>query len=310
MDSLIPILTITGSDSTGGAGVQADIRTISQMGGEVLSVVTTVTMQNTLGIQEFFDIPSDVVRRQIEAIADDERPGIIKVGLIRNFSTLCVVIDAIRQIRPQWVLFSPIVSSSREEQLLAESLVGNIRELLLPLCSVVVVRERDAHHFPSAHLMVAGESHGQCNQLCSALAVYLSRGLGLEEAERQARRAFPVVEDNHDISARCQMLFTDFTELQQRECLASHDVAFYASRLGVSPRYLAQIVRRVSGKSPKEIIDASLASRIKQLLHSERTIQEIAYDLEFSSQAHLTNFFKKQVGQTPSVYRRRLPARS
>ena len=65
------ILTITGSDGTGGSGVQADIKTITNLGGYAVSVVTSVTMQNTLGIQEFYDLPSEIIARQIEAIMDE-----------------------------------------------------------------------------------------------------------------------------------------------------------------------------------------------------------------------------------------------
>lgn len=65
------ILTITGSDSTGGSGVQADIRAITELGGKAVSAVTCITIQNTLGIQEFYDIPSAVVEAQVEAIVND-----------------------------------------------------------------------------------------------------------------------------------------------------------------------------------------------------------------------------------------------
>ena len=68
------ILTITGSDNTGGSGVQADIRAITELGGRMVSVVTCITIQNTLGIQEFYDIPAQVVADQIEAIGNDMQP--------------------------------------------------------------------------------------------------------------------------------------------------------------------------------------------------------------------------------------------
>ena len=82
------ILTITGSDSAGGAGIQADIKTITALGGKSLSVVTTLTMQNTLGIQDFYDIPAEIVERQIDAVAEDITPFVFKIGLIRNIYTL------------------------------------------------------------------------------------------------------------------------------------------------------------------------------------------------------------------------------
>ena len=65
------ILTITGSDSTGGSGVQADITTISALGSKAVSVITSVTLQNTLGIQHFYDLPAPIVSGQLDAIVDD-----------------------------------------------------------------------------------------------------------------------------------------------------------------------------------------------------------------------------------------------
>ena len=94
------ILTITGSDSTGGSGVQADIRTISELGGYAVSAITSITVQNTLGIQEFFDIPAEIVSGQIEAIMNDMQPDIVKIGMIRRVETLNVVIDALTKYRP------------------------------------------------------------------------------------------------------------------------------------------------------------------------------------------------------------------
>ena len=66
------ILTITGSDGTGGSGVQADIQLISALGGAAASAITSITVQNTLGIQEFHDLPASVVRQQVEAIINDQ----------------------------------------------------------------------------------------------------------------------------------------------------------------------------------------------------------------------------------------------
>ena len=91
MKTIQPILTITGSDSTGGSGVQADIRTISELGGYAVSAITSITVQNTLGIQAFFDIPAEIVSGQIEAIMNDIQPSIVKVGMIRRVETLEVL---------------------------------------------------------------------------------------------------------------------------------------------------------------------------------------------------------------------------
>ena len=101
------ILTITGSDSTGGSGVQADIKTISALGGYAVSAITSITVQNTLGIQEFYDIPADIVAGQIEAIVNDVQPSVIKVGLIRSVDVLNVVVGVLRRYHPRHVVYDP-----------------------------------------------------------------------------------------------------------------------------------------------------------------------------------------------------------
>ena len=78
------VLTITGSDSCGGAGIQADIKTISQLGGYALTAITSITVQNTLGIQNYYDLPPETVRGQVEAVINDVEPNVVKVGLIRT----------------------------------------------------------------------------------------------------------------------------------------------------------------------------------------------------------------------------------
>ena len=95
------ILTITGSDSTGLSGIQADITTITSLGGQAVSVITSITAQNTLGIQQFYDIPASVVRQQIEAIVNDVQPRIVKIGLIRSVEVLNVIVEMLTRYRPE-----------------------------------------------------------------------------------------------------------------------------------------------------------------------------------------------------------------
>ncbi len=297
------ILTISGSDSAGGAGIQADIKTITAMGGKALSVITTLTMQNTLGIQDYYDIPAEVVERQIDAVVDDFRPSVFKIGLIRNPYTLDAIIRCIGRYHPQWILFSPVVHSSRDEVLISDELLNSIQRRLIPICDAVVVRNRDCNSFFGCHTIVADDNHGRCNELCSAVAVLLSMGMTLNEAERKARQTIPTGV-NEELTGRSISLYKEFVEMQTRECKNSRDVSYYATQLHVSPRYLSQVTRKVASQTPKAIIDSTLLSRIKDLLLTTCTVQEIAYALEFSSQAHLTNFFKRYTGITPTEFRK------
>ena len=306
MQTTAPILTITGSDSTGGAGIQADIRTITSLGAEAMSVVTSITLQNSLGIQEFYDIPAPVIERQIDAVCDDAHPQVVKIGMVRNAASLFAIVQCLRRYQPRWTLFSPVVCSTHEEQLMDDGLIQLVQTELLPLCSLLVVRKRDARHFQADRVIETEGTHGRCNELCSSIAVYLNQGDTLDNAIRRAALLVPPTPANDDLQGRAASLYRDFVAMQERLCSHSHDVNFYARQLGVSPRYLAQVTHRVANKTPKTLIEATLLFRIRQLLDSTPALsfQSIAEQLDFSSQAHLTNFFKRLTGTTPTQYRR------
>ena len=78
------ILTVAGSDCSGGAGIQADIKTISALKGYAASVITAVTAQNTVEVQAVYPIPPDIVRMQTESVMDDLQPAAVKIGMVRN----------------------------------------------------------------------------------------------------------------------------------------------------------------------------------------------------------------------------------
>ena len=147
MKTNIPILTITGSDSTGGSGVQADIKTISALGGYALSAITAITVQNTLGIQEFFNLQDNIVAGQIEAIINDIQPEVVKIGMIRSVGTLNAVVGALSKYKPRQTIYDPIVYSSRGDVLMADDVIAQVKCQLLPLIDLVIVRERDAAYF-------------------------------------------------------------------------------------------------------------------------------------------------------------------
>jgi len=302
-----PILTITGSDSTGGAGIQADIRTITSMGAEAMSVVTSITLQNSLGIQEFYDIPAPVIERQIDAVVDDASPQVVKVGMVRNAASLYAIVQSLKRHRPRWILYSPVVCSTHEEQLMDDALIQLVQSELVPLCSLLVVRKGDADHFHADHVIQADGSHGRCNEICSAIAVFLNQDATLEDAIRKASLLLPVGRGSQEQAGRAVKLYREFLTLQEQLCSHSHDVNFYADRVGVSPRYLSQVTRRMADTTPKAIIESTLLFHIKNMLDQRPSLsfQEIAEQLDFSSQSHLSNLFKRLTGMTPTQYRNR-----
>ena len=319
MKTIQPILTITGSDSTGGSGVQADIRTISELGGYAASAITSITVQNTLGIQAFFDVPAEIVSGQIEAIMNDIQPSIVKVGMIRRVETLEVVIDALTKYRPDYIIYAPAIWSSNGDALMTEDVVSQIRYRLLPLCSVVVARKKENDiilqdtkllrmaegNGMQVFLLDNANSHGLTNRFSSALAVYLNQGKKMEDALVMAQDFINVeLTRESNLQGRSSELYNQFISQVNNFCRTYSDVHFYADQLNVSSRYLAQVTRRISCKTPKAIIDEYIVKEIeRELSTTTHTVQEIANTFGFSSQAHLTKFFKKMKGVTPSAFR-------
>ena len=321
MKVFYPILTITGSDSTGGSGGQADIKTISELGGYAVSAITSITVQNTLGIQEFFDVPAEIVSGQIEAIMNDIQPTIVKVGMIRRVETLGVVIDALTKYRPDYIIYTPAIWSSNGDALMTEDVVSQIKYRLLPLCSVVVARKKEndiilqdtkllrmaEDNGMKVFLLDNANSHGLTNRFSSALAVYLNQGKKMEDALAMAQDFINVeLTRESNLQGRSSELYNQFISQVNNFCRTYSDVHFYADQLNVSSRYLAQVTRRISGKTPKAIIDEYIVKEIeRELSTTTHTVQEIANTFGFSSQAHLTKFFKKMRGLTPSEYRKK-----
>lgn len=305
------ILTITGSDSTGESGVQADIRTITGLGCTALSVITSVTVQNTLGIQEFFDLPAQVVGGQIEAIINDVQPQAVKIGMVRRAETVAVIVGELKRYKPQFVIYDPVLLSSRGDRLMGDDVIQQIRTQLFPLCSVIIVSRRDAKELLGNEILsnvcfTNDESyHGLANGFSSSLAAYLCKGDSMANALAKAgdfcRHQVSTVPA---LQGRGSQLYNDFIHLVRQYFASNSDVAFYANKLNVGSAYLGQVCRRVAGRSPKGIIDEYLAQAVGQrLVTSQDSIQEIATSLGFSSQGHLSRFFRKMEGMSPSEYR-------
>ena len=289
-----PILTITGSDSTAGSGVQADIKTISELGGYAMSAITSITVQTTLGIQQFYDVPANIVEGQIDAVMNDFEPDVVKIGLIRREDTLEVIVKALEKYRPHHVILDTVVLSSRGDTLISREMLEAISHQLVPLCTLVIKKDD-------------GSMHGLSNRYASAVAVFLSQGLSTDEAEARAKAYINTqVVRTSDLQGRSSELYNELIDAIVEHHREASDVRFYADLLNVSSRYLAQVTRRISGKSPKAIIDDYLIHEIElQLKSTDNTVQEIAYRFGFSSQAHFTKFFKKLRGISPTEFRKR-----
>ncbi len=134
----VPVaLTIAGSDSGGGAGIQADLKTFHQWGVYGASALTAVTAQNTLGVQRAHSIPAEVVEAQIDSVAGDLRPVAVKSGMLANASIVHAVADAIRRNRLDGYVLDPVMVATSGDPLLAPDAVRSLRRELVPLAALV-----------------------------------------------------------------------------------------------------------------------------------------------------------------------------
>jgi len=130
-------LTIAGSDSGGGAGIQADLKTFHQFGVFGMSVVTAVTAQNTLGVRAWEPLPPELVARQIDAVADDLPPLAVKSGMLGSVAVVTAVADAIgRHQMPNYVL-DPVMVATSGDRLLPLEAERWIARRLVPLATIV-----------------------------------------------------------------------------------------------------------------------------------------------------------------------------
>ena len=350
MEKLTYILSISGSDSTGSSGIQADIRTIRDLGAHAVTAITSVTVQNSSGIVSIDEMPAAVVAGQIRAVYEECRPRAVKVGMVNSP-------DSIHQLRDQiigcrHIVVSPVILSSGGTRLMSEASVEAFRRRLLPAAQVLVMRASDvelmlgiqirtdeelvraaetlrsegaewvmlrgSHHveqrltallcgpeccrFFSSHNVEGWQRHGVGGVLSTAIATRLALGDTVVDAVLKAHHylhsqiVYTVEGDGR--SLRPAELYNQYHTLIAEHYRQHHDVAFYASNLNITPRYLSQITRAACAKTPKQILDEYLLKESVALLTTTTlSVQEVAYRLGFSSQVLFARFLRSRGGK-------------
>lgn len=131
------LLTIAGSDSCGGAGIQADLKTFSALGTYGMSVINAITAQNTQGVQQVFNLPKDIIASQLDAIFTDIRVDAVKIGMLSTVDIIQTVAAKLREYKPDIVVLDPVMVSKNGSRLLDTDAVDALISMMLPLCSVV-----------------------------------------------------------------------------------------------------------------------------------------------------------------------------
>jgi hydroxymethylpyrimidine/phosphomethylpyrimidine kinase len=219
------ILIIAGSDSGGGAGIQADIRTVTMLGGHAMTAITAITAQNTLGVQAVHPVPTDMVLAQIDSVVSDIGVDAVKIGMIGGVETATAVADRLARLHDVPIVFDPVMVATSGSLLaddatiaafgtltrIAAVITPNLPELaalggeaalLAQGCAVLAKGGHGEGPMLEDRLIEVGgaqtrwidpridtaHSHGTGCTLASAIATGLGQGMSLPAAIDRARR--------------------------------------------------------------------------------------------------------------------------
>jgi hydroxymethylpyrimidine/phosphomethylpyrimidine kinase len=130
-------LTIAGSDSSGGAGIQADLKTFAALGVYGASAITALTAQNTTGVTGIHAVPAAFVTAQIDAVFSDLDVGAVKIGMVAQAASIDAIASALARWEPRHVVLDPVMVATSGDRLLAAEAVAALRTKLMPLASVI-----------------------------------------------------------------------------------------------------------------------------------------------------------------------------
>jgi len=133
----VPVLTIAGSDSGGGAGIQADLKTFSALGCFGTSAITAITVQNTLGVKAIHSVPPDIIEGQILAVIEDIKPKAIKIGMMDRPEVVEVIVRVLKSHPHIPVVFDPVMVATSGHKLIHEETIDVLSRELIPLVQLV-----------------------------------------------------------------------------------------------------------------------------------------------------------------------------
>lgn len=130
-------LSIAGSDTSGGAGVQADLKTMTMNGVFAMSAITALTAQNTTGVQGIFEVTPEFLGMQIDSVFTDIRPDAVKIGMVSSVNLISVIAERLTAYHAENIVVDPVMVATSGAKLISEDAVSALKEKLLPLATVV-----------------------------------------------------------------------------------------------------------------------------------------------------------------------------
>lgn len=171
-------LTIAGSDSGGGAGIQADLKSFSANGVYGMSVITAVTAQNTKEVRSVQNINQSIIKDQIEAVFDDIQVDAVKIGMLSSVKTIEVVAEGLKKYNPECIVLDPVMVSKGGHHLLQQEAVSALKEKMIPLATIVTPNIPEAEVITEDTIVTEEDMMKACKKIYSlgAKSVLLKGG--------------------------------------------------------------------------------------------------------------------------------------
>ena len=208
-------LTIAGSDSSGGAGIQADIKTMTMNGVYAMSAITALTAQNTTGVTGILEVSPDFLTKQLDAVFEDIFPDAVKIGMVSSSELIRVIADSLARYGAANIVVDPVMVATSGARLIEDEAIDTLKSRLLPLATVITPNIPEAEilsgmtitdeagmekaarvlyeRYGCAALVKGGHridnpnTHGTGCTLSSAIASNLAKGYSLEESVERAK---------------------------------------------------------------------------------------------------------------------------
>ena len=147
-------LSIAGSDSSGGAGVQADLKTMTMNGVFAMSAITALTAQNTTGVTGILEADPEFLKKQIDAVFEDIRPDAVKIGMVSSSGLIKTIAERLQHYKAENIVVDPVMVATSGSRLLEEDAVDTLKKELLPIATVITP------NIPEAEILLRnGDSH-------------------------------------------------------------------------------------------------------------------------------------------------------
>ena len=145
-------LTIAGSDSSGGAGIQADLKAMTMNGVFAMSAITALTAQNTTGVSGIFEVSPEFLAQQIDAVFTDIRPCAVKIGMVSSARLIETIAERLRFYKAEHIVVDPVMVATSGSDLIASDAVRTLRRELFPLAEVITPNRHEAEVLSGLHI--------------------------------------------------------------------------------------------------------------------------------------------------------------